>query len=132
MFGELSGMYNNHYANESQFDDSTAYRIRAVIDKPCFQPESRLIIRYDGEIMLCCEDLPGAFGLGNVMDKSIEDIWWSEKRAEIVATLRRNGGRRNYLYCRTCPRGYTKEDHTLKLKSKFKNNIKRITKLFSR
>lgn len=114
-FSVLDKKYILHNVNEAWFENSKSKAINAVINQPCSQPENRLIIRYDGEVMLCCEEMTGAFGLGNVFNDSIKGIWWSEKRAQIVATLKGKGGRKNYPFCRTCPRGYKPKNGFLKL-----------------
>jgi hypothetical protein len=50
------------------------------------------------------------FHLGNVFETPIEQIWWSDKRAEIVRTLRRPGGRHRLAPCSTCYAGAPSRD----------------------
>jgi len=38
---------------------------------PCRRPLIRMMIRYDGEMMNCCEDIHAQFGLGNVYFRSV-------------------------------------------------------------
>lgn len=52
---------------------------------------------------LCCDDLSHNFNLGNAFEKSLEELWWSEKHVEILRALSIAGGRLNYPYCRICP-----------------------------
>jgi len=77
--------------------------IRKNINAPCHIPRTRLIIGYDGEMCLCCDDLSHNFDLGNAFEQSIEELWWSEKHVKIIRTLSVAGGRLKYPYCRTCP-----------------------------
>jgi hypothetical protein len=51
--------------------------------------------------------------LGNAFETPIEEIWWSEKRARIVRTLRRAGGRHQFGPCSTCYAGAPSEDQAL-------------------
>lgn len=84
-------------------------KLQSMIDKnintPCHIPRKYLIIQYDGEMSLCCDDLTHAWNLGNAFEKSLEELWWSERHIEILKTLSVAGGRLKYPYCRICPAG---------------------------
>jgi radical SAM protein with 4Fe4S-binding SPASM domain len=69
---------------------------------PCLWPMWGLWVRYDGELSLCIEDDHCTFGIGNVFEKSIKDIWLSKKHIEIVNTLKKNNGRLNFELCKKC------------------------------
>ena len=69
---------------------------------PCHRPLIRMIIQHDGEMCNCCEDTQGAFRLGNVYQRSLEELWFSEEHAATVHDLIR-GEREKYHLCRTCP-----------------------------
>ena len=71
-------------------------------DAPCHRPLLRMIVRYDGEMCACCEDVHGAFGLGNVYRQSLEDLWYSERHMRIVEDLT-SGRRGKYGLCANCP-----------------------------
>jgi len=77
--------------------------IKARINTPCHIPYKWFIIQYDGEMSLCCDDLSRLWNLGNAFEKSLEELWWSEKHTEILRTLSEPGGRLNYPFCRICP-----------------------------
>jgi len=69
---------------------------------PCHRPLVRMLIQYDGEVCLCCEDTTGAFDLGNVHHRALRDIWLSDRHAGIIEDL--VAGRRDrYALCRSCP-----------------------------
>lgn len=68
---------------------------------PCFAT-SGFLIRYDGEVSLCCQDDSCVFNLGNVFNSSLQDIWWSKKHIEIVNSLKVSGGRNLYPLCKGC------------------------------
>jgi len=69
---------------------------------PCHRPLIRMLIQYDGEVCLCCEDTSGAFGLGNVNEQSLADVWFSERHLGIMQDLVA-GQRDKYALCRNCP-----------------------------
>lgn len=69
---------------------------------PCHRPLIRMIIQYDGEVSNCCEDVYGAFKLGNAYRVSLEELWFSDHHFKIVEDLVA-GRRENYSLCRNCP-----------------------------
>jgi radical SAM protein with 4Fe4S-binding SPASM domain len=69
---------------------------------PCHRPLSRMIIRYDGEMSLCCEDTRGEFRLGNVYEATLEELWHSERHIKLVRDLI-TGHREAFGLCRGCP-----------------------------
>ena len=69
---------------------------------PCHRPLIRMLIQHDGKMCLCCEDIHGAFELGNVYEHSLEELWFSERHAEIIENLL-VGQRQKYGLCRKCP-----------------------------
>ena len=69
---------------------------------PCHRPAIRLILQHDGTMCHCCEDTHGAFGLGSVHERTIEELWYSERHVAIVEALIA-GRRADYPLCRGCP-----------------------------
>ena len=69
---------------------------------PCLEPSERLIIHYDGNVSLCCEDMKAEFSLGNAFDTPIRDIWYSPQYRRIVKNLKK-GFRQKYPLCAVCP-----------------------------
>ena len=67
----------------------------------CTVPSENLVIHYDGEVALCCEDINCDFGLGNAFETSIVDIWTSKHRLELVDKLLKQ--RSNHPVCAACP-----------------------------
>ena len=99
---------------------------KSILDLPCTRRLSGLLIRYDGEVSLCCEDDACEFELGNVFRQSIKDIWWSEKHINIVEDLQNAGSRHNYNLCSKCFKGYKKAIESEK--PKFITKIRKLVK----
>lgn len=79
--------------------------IAAARGMPCrHESQVRLIIDYRGEMLMCCDDIAGVFGLGNVGDHSLSELWNSPRHLSILATLDQPGGREAFAFCRICPR----------------------------
>lgn len=68
----------------------------------CRQPLERLIVHYDGNVALCCEDMTDDFDLGNAFERPVEDLWYSEKHVGIVNALEQ-GRREAFTRCAGCP-----------------------------
>jgi radical SAM protein with 4Fe4S-binding SPASM domain len=69
---------------------------------PCHRPLIRMIVQWDGAVSNCCEDTYGAFDLGNVYERSLADLWFSERHVQVVENLVA-GRREQYALCRRCP-----------------------------
>lgn len=98
---------------------------------PCTRPFQRLIVHYDGNVALCCEDMTDMFNLGNAFKKSIEEIWYSKRHVGILRDLEQ-GRRDKYPACKNCPMPPVLHDdpnwtYSRKgIKSKIKFGIKRF------
>ena len=87
--------------------NSEIYKIlekdQKILQEPCSVGRlTGIYIRYDGEISLCCQDDNCEFNLGNVFEKTISTIWWSDKHEEIFNNLLQENGRMHYALCKKC------------------------------
>jgi len=73
---------------------------------PCRRPLKRLIINHKGDMLMCCDDMTGKFGLGNINGSTVEELWYSEKHQRLVNALMHKDGRKvpGNEHCLTCPR----------------------------
>lgn len=81
-----------------------AVAIEKHCQRPCTHYNDHLFIAHDGTVLHCCDDYAGHFDLGNVNERSISDIWSSQRYAELVDRLSRPGGRLEDPHCAICPR----------------------------
>jgi organic radical activating enzyme len=72
-----------------------------TLEEPCLDTY-RLLIRYDGEVSLCCEDDLCEVGIGNAFSQSLLSLWWSDKHMEVVNNLKLPGNRHKYKPCSIC------------------------------
>ena len=84
------------------FDDRMFREKNAHSVSPCIRPLNRMIIHYDGNMALCCEDMSDMFDLGNAFEQSVEKLWYSDKHIEIINDLQK-GYRYKYAACKNCP-----------------------------
>ena len=59
-------------------------------------------VQYNGNVAHCCEDLHGAFSIGNVGNASLEELRYGERHVRAVRDLI-EGRRAAYKLCRGCP-----------------------------
>jgi radical SAM protein with 4Fe4S-binding SPASM domain len=69
---------------------------------PCSRPLQRMIVRHDGAMCNCCEDVHAQFGLGNIHESSLEELWFSERHLKVARDLLA-GERSHYPLCEACP-----------------------------
>ncbi len=81
-----------------------ASSVERARDQPCTAFNRMLIVNATGDVSFCCEDVAADFGLGNVRDIGLREIWFGQRNREIVEKLSRPGGRRELAYCANCPR----------------------------
>lgn len=59
------------------------------LEPRCSSPSNPVVIDYKGDVVLCCNDYLGSVIFGNVEDKSLVEIWKSEKYKLIRNQLRK-------------------------------------------
>lgn len=84
------------------YDDGRIIKDDAALDSPCEMLVRKILIRYDGEVSMCCEDDKCEHGFGNAFEKSLEELWWSPKRMAMGRQLLKSGARRTIKFCSTC------------------------------
>ncbi|MFY7936479.1 MAG: SPASM domain-containing protein, partial [Flavobacterium sp.] len=63
--------------------------------------ESKIDIRYDGSVVMCCMDYYALHKIGDISTENIIDIWYGEIRRKQIEDLRK-GLRENYKLCSKC------------------------------
>ncbi len=98
-FSKLDNLYRRTYISS----DSPLIPEKNIFQNAaCDRPSQRLIVHYDGNMALCCEDMKDTFDLGNAFETSIEELWFSKKHISIIKDLRK-GLRNKYPLCSKCP-----------------------------
>ena len=67
----------------------------------CKKIHSKMNIRYDGEVPICCEDSHVRYSLGNALKTSLADVWYGQKMQDATKLLRA-GNRAAILPCSAC------------------------------
>jgi len=80
---------------------SMGEKISKVIDRPCYYPHYALYIDWNGDILLCCQDMYNrTIVFGNVKEKPIIEIWKDKKFNEFREKLKNSD--RSLSPCSSC------------------------------
>jgi cyclic pyranopterin phosphate synthase len=71
---------------------------------PCSSPRDVLVIRFNGDIGICCNDYYRKSLMGNILTSSIKSIWFSPDFKKLRAELVK--GHRTFSLCINCNGGY--------------------------
>ncbi len=76
---------------------------KTIVSKEFQCPDlwQRLVVTYDGDVLMCCGDYKGSVVLGNVNREGIEDIWSGDKLNKI-RNLHIEGRSHEVGACRNC------------------------------
>jgi 2-deoxy-scyllo-inosamine dehydrogenase (SAM-dependent) len=69
---------------------------------PCYAPSEMMIVRTNGDVVLCHEDALAETVLGNLVDESLEEVWSSERALELRSQLRQGDRARAGGPCALC------------------------------
>lgn len=78
--------------------------ISKVVGQRCTRNNNMFLITWTGEVAHCCEDINADFGIGNLNQQSLREIWYGPRHQSVVKTLSKPGGRKSFEYCRSCPK----------------------------
>ena len=71
------------------------------MERRCARPFHELVVTYDGEVLICCQDWQAEYMLGNVFDNTLEEIWWGKEHWKILRSLYKKD-RGNVTPCDKC------------------------------
>ena len=91
------------------------------LKKPCYFPFYKMMIDYNGDVLICSNDWKKEAAVGNITSESILDIWVSKKFIDIRKKL--SQANRNYKPCKTCD-----VNGTLNAEKAFKNWQEHLSK----
>jgi len=72
---KLYGAFDNGAIARERYYETSLYKQRKV----CRYPFTHLIVKENGDVIICCMDWPRQTYLGNIMEESLLDIWRGKK-----------------------------------------------------
>lgn len=102
-------VYRPKFKEEYLVDKAGIIFKRGVSHKaPCLRPQTQLVINWEGEVLLCCNDFYAKHSFGNVKEKSIREIWDSKEFKKFRKMLAK-GKRAKVDICKYCDEGGEKD-----------------------
>lgn len=71
-----------------------------ITKEKCYQPTRMLVITYNGDVILCCNDYFGKHVFGNLKEESIMEVW--NKKSFINARKKLREGVPIFKICKEC------------------------------
>jgi radical SAM protein with 4Fe4S-binding SPASM domain len=65
----------HHIANRAGNIPDFMPAITEPLEKMCIRPFRAMTVNWRGDVILCCNDYHAEASVGNVMDKSLEELW---------------------------------------------------------
>jgi radical SAM protein with 4Fe4S-binding SPASM domain len=101
------GNFGMTISNRAGLIDSNEYRdneetaiTELPLKTPCFYPSYMLLIDSNGDVILCPHDWEKSYGLANIQEKSIWEIWTNKQYVNARKMLTNNN--RNFSPCDKC------------------------------
>lgn len=98
-----------NFGNRAGYVNHKEENLTLPLNAGCTKIEKKIDIRYDGSVVMCCQDYYGIHKIGNIQEENIIDIWYGEIRRKQINDLRK-GHRKNYELCSKC------SDYVLEIK----------------
>tara|TARA_Y100001973_G_C5205790_1_gene341493 strand:- start:2146 stop:2961 length:816 start_codon:yes stop_codon:yes gene_type:complete len=106
-FGNRAGLVApNNFKKRSKLYNSVP------LNYDCKKIHSKMNIRFDGEVAICCEDSHVQYTLGNVCEQTLTEIWYGERMRKATKILA-EGRRKDITPCDKCIKGIKKVEKNL-------------------
>lgn len=113
----VSRLYDFRYDHDVFDDLHTSYDMG-----PCSYLMHRLAVFWNGDVTVCCSDYNNKFKLGNINDKSLEDIWKSDKLTRF-RQVHLSGERKQMDVCRHCQADLSPKTQSKRVMDKTKQHM---------
>lgn len=93
---------NDRFARYKK-DDNGKWSIKNKLIDHCWKMWHSAVITWDGIVVPCCFDKDAEYRMGNVSEKSFQEVWLSDTYRSFRHSL--IGGRKNIEMCKNCTEG---------------------------
>lgn len=95
---DLGLFFNNRSGMITWVDaDSPVEQLKG---KPCYYPFYKMFVDWNGDVLLCCNDWARSRVVGNIMQQSLKDVWFSKAMSKVRNKLAK--GDRSITPCENC------------------------------
>ena len=89
-------------------------------------PIRDMVIAYNGDVVLCCEDMARKVILGNVRDRTLREVWNSDRALEVLGQIYEGRSSADDFICKRCEFG--RSTTTRRLVKNLDSTVHRIFK----
>jgi len=114
--------FSRYRSKERLIDDERRVSEAPLVRVPCSQLWQRLLVTYDGQILMCCGDHKALNPLGNINEMSLKDAWNSKKLATI-REMHLNNESEKIPACAICEVNCTDPDTAITIWERVKRNV---------
>lgn len=91
----------DNFGNRAGYVSHKEEKLTLPLTAGCSKIEKKIDVRYDGSVVMCCQDYYGIHKIGDIRNENIIDIWYGEIRRKQISDLRK-GLRKCYELCSKC------------------------------
>ena len=97
----LDMINRNNFNNRSGAVNIPEWKREYNLNKPCYLPFYKMVIDWNGSVVLCCNDWLKRHGsLGNINDTDVKNVWLNEQFTQVRNKLKK--GDRSSPACKYC------------------------------
>jgi MoaA/NifB/PqqE/SkfB family radical SAM enzyme len=90
-----------NFGNRAGYVEHKEEKLTLPLTAGCSKINKKIDVRYDGSVVMCCQDYYGIHKIGDIKKENIIDIWYGEIRQKQIRDLRK-GQRKCYELCSKC------------------------------
>lgn len=91
----------DNFGNRAGYVNHKTENLTLPVKAACSKIETKIDVRYDGAVVMCCMDYYGIHKIGDISKDNIVDIWYGEIRQQQMRDLKL-GLRERYKLCSKC------------------------------
>ncbi|MCS4432859.1 radical SAM/SPASM domain-containing protein [Aquiflexum gelatinilyticum] len=91
----------DNFGNRAGYVSHKEEKLPLPLTAGCSKIEKKIDVRYDGSVVMCCQDYYSVHKIGDIRKDNIIDIWYGEIRRKQISDLRM-GLRKCYELCSKC------------------------------
>ncbi len=97
---EKHGLILNNRSGKIDWVGIEEEDIKSLVGKPCHYPFYKLFVDWNGDVLFCSNDWGREHVIGNLLQSSLHDVWFSKPMAKIRKRLMK--GDRSHSPCNKC------------------------------
>ena len=90
------------------------------------RPMGEMVISFNGNVILCCNDMAQEEIVGNVKEKSIQDVWNGEAMMERLRQIYLGKPSQDDFICKRCEFGLTSKSPFIRMKKNVVHEVKKF------